>query len=43
MLMRQRDALINHDQPLGHALALEELGNGLVATGAGRASCRRTT
>ena len=43
MLMRQRHAPINDDQPFGHALPLEEVGNGLVATGAGRSSCRRTT
>jgi hypothetical protein len=43
MLMRQRDTPLNYDEPLGHALSLEELGNGFVATGAGRSSCRRTT
>ena len=43
MLMRQRDVPINHDQPLSRALPLKKLGNVLVATGAERASCRRTT
>jgi hypothetical protein len=43
MLMRQRDAPINHDQPVSHALPLEKPSYVLVATGAARSSCRRTT
>src|SRR5690349_12694947 len=43
MLMPQRHAVLNHDQPISHALSPQEPGHLLVTAGAGRACCRSTT